>query len=69
MYIPLLKSNQKKEYKANVVRIDKVKRLVDEIQITKPMFRPFLRLHRQYEFAPTCHHCSHVGHIIPKCAI
>ena len=26
-----------------------------------------LRLNKNYEFAPTCHHCHIVGHIRPNC--
>ena len=54
VYIPPHKSNHK-------VERDALK--------PKPLFRPHPRDLDGSKFVPTCHHCSVIGHIRPKCSL
>ena len=53
--------------KANIARIDKGKQSNVNVEVFKPMSKTPLRLNKNSEFVPTCHHCHIVGHIRPNC--
>ena len=65
-YIPPFKRNNEK-LKANIIRIDKGKKIDVDAEVFKLMSKTLPRLKGKSEFVPTCHHCHMVGHIRPNC--
>ena len=64
IYIPPFKRNQKEnDYFA---RLDKDKSFDVDIEVSKPMSKPSVRVHKKSVFVPTCHLCGVVGHIRPN---
>ena len=51
--------------KANIVQIDKGKKIDVDAEVFKLMSKTLPRLKRKSEFVPTCHHCHVFGHIMP----
>ena len=46
--------------------LDKGKSFDIDIEVSKPMFKPTVRVQKKYVFVPICHICGVVGHIRPK---
>ena len=65
-YISPFKRNNE-ELKTNIARIDKSKQSDVNAEVSKLMSKTPLRLNKNFEFVPTCHHCHIVGHIRPNC--
>ena len=67
VYIPSFKRNHKE--KAYFNRLDKGKSSDVDAEVSKPMSKPLVRVHRKYVFVPTYHLCGVVGHIRPNCSL
>ena len=55
--------------KAYFTRLDKGKSSDIDIEVSKPMSKPSIRVHKKSVFVPTCHFCGVVGHIRPNCSL
>ena len=67
IYIPPFKRNHKeKDYFA---RLDKDKSSDVDIEVSKPMSKPSVKVHKKFGCVPTCHLCGVVGHIRPNCSL
>ena len=53
--------------KANIIGIDKGKKIDVDAEVFKLMSKTLPRLKGKSEFVPTCHHCHVFGHIMPIC--
>ena len=67
IYIPPYKRNHKE--KAYFARLDKCKNSDVDIEVSKPMFKPSVRVYKKSVFVPTCHLCGVVGHIRRNCSL
>ena len=65
IYTPHFKRNHKE--KAYVARLDKGKSFDIEVEVSRPVSKPTIRVHKKSVFVPTCHLCGIVGHIRPNC--
>ena len=65
IYIPPYKRNHKE--KAYFARLDKCKNFDVDVEVSKPMFKPSIRVYKKSVLVPTCHLCGVVGHIRPNC--
>ena len=67
IYIPPYKRNHKE--KVYFARLDKCKNSDVDVEVSKPMFKPSIRVYKKYVLVPTCHLCGVVGHIRPNCSL
>ena len=64
IYIPPFKRNHKEN--VYFARLDKGKSSDVDIEVSKPMSKPSVRVHKKSVFVPTCHLCGVVRHIRPS---
>ena len=64
--VPLFKRNHKD--KVYFARLDKSKSSNVDAKISKPMFKPTIRLQKKSVFMPTRHLCGVAGHIRVNCS-
>ena len=67
IYIPPFKRNHKE--KAYFAWLDKDKGFDIDIEVSKPMSKPSIKVHKKSVFVPTRHLCGVVGHIRPNCSL
>ena len=67
IYIPPFKRNHKE--KAYFARLDKGKSFNVDIEVSKPLSKPAIRVQKKSIFVPTHHLCRVVGHIRPNCSL
>ena len=65
--IPPFKRNHKEN--AYVTRLDKGKSSDIDVEVSKPMSKPSIRVHKKSVFVPTCYLCGVVGHIRLNCSL
>ena len=64
--VPLFKRNHKD--KVYFARLDKSKSSNVDAKVSKPMFKPTIRLQKKSVFMPTRHLCGVAGHIRVNCS-
>ena len=67
IYIPPFKGNHKEN--AYFARLDNDNSFDVDAEVTKPVFKPTIRVQKKSIFEPTCHLCGIVGHIRPHCSL